>query len=97
MPVFENLPVLETACADNVGKARERLAENLTRAVTQRALGVMHVETVVESKEDVDPLSCSIVQEWQEVCPVGEDDNTVESTWERQVSVFVTGEGYRQR
>lgn len=69
MPVFENLPVLETACADNMGKARERLAENLIGADTQRAFGVMHVETVVESKEDVDPLSCSIVQEWQEVYP----------------------------
>lgn len=31
------------------------------------------------------------------MCPMGEDNNEVESTWERQVSVFVTGEGYRQR
>lgn len=57
MPVFENLPVLETTCADNMGKARERLVENLTGEDTQRALGVMHVEIVVESKGDVDPLS----------------------------------------
>lgn len=53
--------------------------------------------TEVGSKEGVSPFSYSIVQEQQEVYPMGEDHNIVESTRERQISVFAKGEGNRQR
>lgn len=57
----------------------------------------MAVEMAVGSKENVNPLSYSVVQEWQEVYPVGEDDNKEKSTWEREIPAFVTGGGNRQR
>lgn len=55
------------------------------------------METAVGSKEGVSPFSYSIVQEQQEVYPMEEDHNIIESTWEGQVSVFAKGEGNRLR